>query len=350
MKIAQLAHSIDLSTGGVAKAVLDLGKAFKEAGIESETIVDTRKMVNYDMSLVIAHGLWQWPGFFAYKLKKEKGIPYIIFPHGMLDPWFKQAYPLKHMKKQLYWWWKQYTILKNATAVCFTTEEERILARKTFWPYNFKEKVTGLGINEPFTNEIEQINLFHKKFPVIKKKKCLLYMGRIHPKKGLDLLLSSFVKNSKQGDLLVIAAPLSNNCKYTQKLYEKYNKPRGNILWTGMLDGDIKWGALRTADALILPSHQENFGMVVAEACSVSTPVLITNKVNLYQEILHYDAGLVERDDQNGVDNLLSGWFSGKLESKKQNAYHCFKEKLHISRAAEKIIAIARENKQSEIV
>ena len=66
--------------------------------------------------------------------------------------------------------------------------------------------------------------------------------------------------------------------------------------------------------------------MVVAEACSVSTPVLITNKVNLYQEILDYDAGLVERDDQNGVDNLLRGWFSGKLESKKQNAYKCFKE------------------------
>ena len=79
------------------------------------------------------------------------------------------------MKKQLYWWWKQYIILKNATAVCFTTEEERILARKTFWPYNFKEKVTGLGINEPSTNEIEQINLFHKKFPVIKKEMSSLY-------------------------------------------------------------------------------------------------------------------------------------------------------------------------------
>ena len=318
-------------------------------GIKTQTDDNARNHSKDKFDLIIAHGLWQWPGVKAYKLKRSQGTPYIVFPHGMLDPWFKANNPFKHFKKQIYWLCKQYSIIKNSSAVCFTTEAERQLARKTFWPYQCKEKVTGLGVASPQGDKIKQTELVQNKFPVTINKKLLLY-GRVHPKKGLDLLLSSFVKNSKQEDLLVIAAPLSNNCRYTQKLYEKYNKPRGNILWTGMLDGDIKWGALRTADALILPSHQENFGMVVAEACSVSTPVLITNKVNLYQEILHYDAGLVERDDQNGVDNLLSGWFSGKLESKKQNAYHCFKEKLHISRAAEKIIAIARENKQSEIV
>jgi len=353
LNIIQLTHSLNLETGGVAKAVVDLSLELKRKGIstqsfDNQTSIDLN--TNKSKNLIIAHGLWQWPGAMALKYNRLIGTPYIVFPHGMLDPWFKEKYPIKHLKKQIYWLCKQYRIIKNSSAVCFTTETERQLARKTFWPYQCKEKVTGLGVASPQGNKIEQTELFQKKFPISKNKKLLLYMGRVHPKKGLDLLLSSFVKNSKQGDLLVIAAPLSKNCRYTQKLYEKYNKPGGNILWTGMLDGDIKWGALRTADALILPSHQENFGMVVAEACSVSTPVLITNKVNLYQEVLHYDAGLVERDDQNGVDNLLRGWFLGKLESKKQNAYHCFQEKLHISRTAEKIIAIARENKQSEIV
>ena len=350
MNILQLVYSTDLKTGGVARAVADLEIALTELGIKNQTDDNAHNHSKDKFDLIIVHGLWQWPGVKALKLKRSHGTPYIVFPHGMLDPWFKANNPFKHFKKQIYWLFKQYSIIKNSSAVCFTTEVERQLARKTFWPYRCKEKVTGLGVASPQGDKIKQTELFEKKFPDTKNKKQLLYMGRVHPKKGLDLLLSSFVKNSKQEDLLVIAAPLSKNCRYTQKLYEKYNKLGGNILWTGMLDGDIKWGALRTADALILPSHQENFGMVVAEACSVSTPVLITNKVNLYQEILHYDAGLVERDDQNGVDNLLSGWFSGKLESKKQNAYHCFKEKLHISRAAEKIIAIARENKQSEIV
>ena len=164
MKIAQLAHSIDLSTGGVAKAVLDLGEAFKQAGIESEAIVDTRKMVNYDMSLVITHGLWQWPGFFAYKLNKEKGIPYIIFPHGMLDPWFKKTYRLKHLKKQIYWWLRQRKVLSKAKAVCFTTEEERRLAQITFWPYHVNELVTGLGVSDPPVPKVHQMTYLRKNF------------------------------------------------------------------------------------------------------------------------------------------------------------------------------------------
>ena len=93
----------------------------------------------------IAHGLWQWPGQRA----RELGNPYLVYPHGMLDPWFKKSYPIKHLKKQFYWWIRQGAIIRNAQAVCFTTEEERRLAQGTFFPYRRKEVVTGLGVNDP---------------------------------------------------------------------------------------------------------------------------------------------------------------------------------------------------------
>jgi glycosyltransferase involved in cell wall biosynthesis len=340
-----LTHSLDLRTGGVAKAVCDLSDAFNTKKVEN-LIFDnpSSKQLNplLGANLVIAHGLWQWPGRSAIRLKKKYDVSYIVFPHGMLDPWFKENYPLKHLKKQIYWLWKQSSIMKNASAVCFTTEEEMRLARKTFWPFDSKQIVTGLGVGVPPAGEVKQKALFKKKFTTIKGKKLLLYMGRIHPKKGLDLLLTSYVKQAKSEHVLIIAGPINDRCGYTEKLFRTYNSSRG-VLWTGMLEGDLKWGALRSADAMILPSHQENYGMVVAEACSVGTPVLITNKVNLYREILQYDAGFVDNDNQDGVDNLIKKWISGKVQYKKLHAINCFKEKLHIYSTAEKIIDIANK-------
>jgi glycosyltransferase involved in cell wall biosynthesis len=331
----------------VAKAVCDLSDALNVKGVEN-FISDNLSSKYYHRflgtDLVIAHGLWQWPGRSALRLKKKYDVPYIVYPHGMLDPWFKENYPLKHLKKQLYWFWKQSSVMKNASAVCFTTEEEMMSAQKTFWPFGCKQIVTGLGVGDPPAGEVKQKALFKKKFTSIKGKKLLLYMGRIHPKKGLDLLLSSFVKQAKSEHALIIAGPINDQCGYTQKLFRTYNSSRG-VQWTGMLEGDLKWGALRSADAMILPSHQENYGMVVAEACSVGTPVLITNKVNLYREILQYDAGFVDNDNQEGVDNLMKKWISGKVQSKKPHAINCFKEKLHIYSTAEKIIDVANKRR-----
>ena len=341
MKLYQFVHSTDLQTGGVAKAFHDLSNAFLDLGLNSLTLEKTN--VRVFGGVIIAHGLWQWPGVIAYQNWKQNKVPYIVFPHGMLDPWFKKAYPLKHLKKQLYWWWKQGKILENAHAVCYTTEEERRLAHKTFWPYKCREVVTGLGVGDPPRDENNQVSNFHKKFPQTKGKDFLLYMGRIHPKKGLDLLLKAFAHQKKSNGLLVIAAPISEGDAYYKTLRRNFKEIEGQILWTDMLEGDLKWGALRAADSLILPSHQENYGMVVAEACSVGTPVLISNKVNLYHEILEYDAGFVANDTLSGVKLLLDHWTKGKMHTKSQNAQKCFREKLHISRTAEKIIQLFEE-------
>ena len=340
--IINLTHSLDPKTGGVLEAVRLIEDEIISRSFKSELSANQKKEYP-SRSIFIAHGLWQWPGVIAYKNWRTKNIPYLVFPHGMMDPWFKRNYPLKHVKKQLYWWWRQGKILRNAHAVCFTTEEERQLAKKTFWPYQCREVVTGLGVADPPGDEHNQKNIFKESFPQTKNKKVLLYMGRIHPKKGLGLLLNAFIRQKRKDDLLVIAAPIPEKNPYYQKLRKQAQAIQKQVIWTGMLEGDLKWGALRSADSLILPSHQENYGMVVAEACSVGTPVLLSNKVNLYHEILEDDAGLVEKDTQEGIDNLLGHWLSGRVQSKSENARRCFQENLHISKTTDRLIELIRE-------
>ena len=107
-----------------------LSAELNEQDADSEVRFD--RQFSGKQTLSIAHGLWQWPSRQANELFLGKGILYLLFPHGMLDPWFKQKYPLKHIKKQIYWWLKQGKILNQALAVCYTTEEERRLAQSTF--------------------------------------------------------------------------------------------------------------------------------------------------------------------------------------------------------------------------
>ena len=132
-------------------------------------------------------------------------------------------------------------------------------------------------------------------FPQLKNKRVLLYLGRFHEKKGVDLLLDAWKKCQKEDQVLVLAGPEVKD-RHFKILMEKSQNDKKDIVWTGMLKGERKWAILRIADALILPSHQENFGMVVAEAMAVGKPVYLTNKVNLWREVMEAGAGLVESD------------------------------------------------------
>ena len=339
-------HSSDPRTGGVLEAARNLDGELNRQGVPSMLCFDPKEL-HQGVTMVIAHGLWQWPGVAAYHEYLRTGTPYLVYPHGMLDPWFKKSNPIKHVKKQLYWWCKQGKILKRASAVCFTTEEERQLAKKTFIPYRCNEVVTGLGIPNPEGDVKKQLHLFQEKFPETLNKNVLLYMGRIHPKKGIDMLLEAFAKHASGQNLLVIAGPVEKDDECFRKLYLQSKSIRKNILWTDMLEGDIKWGAFHMADAFILPSHQENYGMVVAEACSMGVPILLTNKVNLWREVLEYDAGLIADDNQEGINQLVADWASGKTKGKNENARSCFKECLNVSNSVARLVSLTKEISQS---
>lgn len=100
---------------------------------------------------VTVHGLWQYPSFAAWRALHKSPVPYFVYPHGMLDPWFKRTYPLKHLKKSLFWPWSVYRLLRDAKAVLFTCEEEKLLARQSFSLYRANEEVVTYGTTRPGT-------------------------------------------------------------------------------------------------------------------------------------------------------------------------------------------------------
>jgi glycosyltransferase involved in cell wall biosynthesis len=138
---------------------------------------------------VIVHGIWQYSSFGVWRALAGTDTPYFVFPHGMLDPWFKRTYPLKHLKKLLYWPWAEYRVLRDAAAVLFTSEEERRLARESFALYRCREVVVNFGTAAPENLERAR-EVFFGTHPQLRNRRFLLFLGRLHVKKGCDLLIN----------------------------------------------------------------------------------------------------------------------------------------------------------------
>jgi glycosyltransferase involved in cell wall biosynthesis len=197
-----------------------------------------------------------------------------------------------------------------------------------------------LGVAEPPPDADVQTNAFYEKFPSLRNKRTLLFLGRIHRKKGIDLLLKAFEELSTADDHLVVAGP-SEDGFFAEELVRVSSAFADRLTWAGMIRGDLKWGALRVVDALILPSHQENFGMVVAEALAVGTPVLITDKVNLWREVEDDRAGKVSTDDLSGIRSLMREWKNPEFAMLAPNARPCFEKRFQAVSAARKLAEVA---------
>ncbi|MEA3120796.1 MAG: hypothetical protein QOH33_337, partial [Paraburkholderia sp.] len=216
---------------------------------------------------VIVNGLWQYHGLAAWQALRGLGVRYYVFPHGMLDPWFKRTYPLKHLKKWLYWPWAEYRVLRDAQAVLFTTEEERVLARQSFWLYRAREQVVSYGTAKPPADAKRHVDAFRRAYPALAGRRIVLFLGRIHPKKGCDLLIHAFADVAREIPQahLVFAGPGGDDALAHLRTVAAHGGVAHRISWVGMLQGDVKWGAFRASDAFVLPSHQENFGIAVVE-------------------------------------------------------------------------------------
>jgi len=265
----------------------------------------------------------------------------------MLDPWFKRHYRLKHLKKWLYWPWAEYRVLKDAAAVVFTSEEERRVSRESFWLYDCNEWVMTYGTSQPTGDAEDQRRQFLEAYPHLEGKQVLLFLGRIHEKKGCDLLLRALAANLAEEPSpevhLVFGGPDDSAYANGIKLLVERLGLRDRVTWTGMLTGDMKWGAFRAADAFVLPSHQENFGIAVAEALASGLPVLISNRVNIWREIETHGAGLVEADTLAGTMELLKKWRGTPREKWSQmrvNAVQCFNQCFDIERVASSFISM----------
>ena len=298
---------------------------------------------------VIVNGLWQYDGLAVRQALAGSNVPYFVFTHGMLDPWFKHTYPLKHLKKWLYWPWAEYRVLRDARAVIFTCEEERLLARQSFWLYRANEVVTAFGTSSPPGNGSGLAQSFLAANPPLQGKRIALFLSRIHEKKGCDLLLEAFAQVAGHDERLhlLMAGPDQTGWAMDLKMQAEQLGIAHRISWPGMLQGDAKWGAFYASEVFCLPSHQENFGIVVAEALACGKPVLISNKVNIWREIESDAAGFVNEDTVAGTVRSLQRWLAldtGAYAQMAERARQCFAQRFHIQRAAERLVEIIQAN------
>lgn len=306
-----------------------------------------------DYDIVVINGLWNYISLAARRVLPKSTVPYVVFPHGMLDPWFRLSNPAKHLAKQMHWLVSEARLLANANAVLFTAEEERVRAEHAFWPYHVHGRVVGYGTADIAGDPGVQRDAFRRTLPALADKRFLLFLGRVHPKKGCDILLESFARiAADHPDLhLVVAGPDPDGHRATMEAgVQASSKLAGRVHWPGMLSGDTKWGALRDCMALVLPSHQENFGIVVAEALATGRPVVISDKVNIWREIRAAKAGLVCTDDIAGTSRALAEFLSMPAETMTQMglaARTCFLTRFEITIAADAIHAAFAEIIQS---
>ena len=266
----------------------------------------THNAHHYDAAVI--HGLWNHASIGGWQGCKAANLPYVIFTHGMLDPWFKKMYPLKHIKKQIFWF-LQGQVLKDAANVLFTCQEEQRLAQGVFWGYRYKSQVVAFGAPDVPHFEQDVKAAFYKLIPELIDVPYLLFLSRIHEKKGCDLLIQAFATLEKSTDLkLVIAGPCHDDLIVQLKQLAVDLKIDQRIYWPGMLKGQEKAGAFTAAEAFVLISHQENFGIAIAEALAYSKPVLISNQINIWREIEQGGAGIVSDDTIEGARSVLQQW------------------------------------------
>ncbi|HYG76104.1 MAG TPA: glycosyltransferase [Planctomycetota bacterium] len=381
MKILHVLSSIDPRLGGVVEAVRRQSVGLKDAGHSCEVVCTdspaskhaadfpvpvyrlgpargkygyTPRIMswlaanarNYDTAIV--HGIWQFHSLASRNAFTRAGVPYFVFTHGMLDPWFKRRFPFKHLKKWLYWPWADYRALRDAQAVLFTSQEECSLARESFWLYRCRERIVSLGITAPPEKCEAQREAFVARWPEVRGKRVLLFLGRIDVKKGCDDLVEAFAKIAAD-DLrvhLLMAGPdpsgfgalLRNRCRELGIA--------SRVSWAGMLSGEMKWGAYRCADAFILPSHQENFGFSVVEALACGVPVLISNKINIWREIIADGGGIAADDDYKGALELIQRWQgfdAAESAAMRENALKCFRTRYELQPATRGLISVLQE-------
>lgn len=314
--------------------LLALGETQGQYGF-SRRLVPALSVLRADA--VFVHGLWLYPGL-ATRLS---GVhPYFVYPHGMMDPWFRDAYPAKHQKKLWYWRLAERRVVNGAEAVVFTSADERDRARDVFPGYAPRaERLIPLGIPPPPFDLDSAAEAFFRANPRLAGKRLLLFMARMHRKKGADLLLKAFAGFADRWEL-VMAGPQDDPAYDAELRGLASGLP---VHFLGMLDGEVKWGALAACEAFVLPSHQENFGVAPVEALACGKPLLLSNQVNIWREIVGDGAAIAEPDTDEGTCRLLERAASSDLPAMGAAAAACFESRYRAEKCAQAILELVKE-------
>jgi glycosyltransferase involved in cell wall biosynthesis len=211
------------------------------------------------------HGVWLGSNHACAVYARRCGIPCVISPRGMLEPWSMNH---KRIKKKVAWWLYQRKDLRSAALLHATAVPEA---------KNLEALCLGVPV-VAIPNGVTPGSTLHTevRLDVGKGPRTVLFLGRIHPKKGLPLWVEAWAKVRPQGWRMRIIGPdEGGHAAEVRRLVQEAGLSNDWSVETP-LEGDEKWEALANADVFVLPTFSENFGIVVAEALVAGTPVITT--------------------------------------------------------------------------
>lgn len=349
MKVLHITNSIDKSTGGPARSVpktcIELAKHGISVNLitqESSDMVELAendylsvnfrsiwslflygsRLSNKNINLIHLQHIWnpyiQVMAFWAYRKK----IPYIITPRGMLEPWIMANNP---WKKKIAMFLYQKKAIQRATHIHATAQME-------------SDNIKALGFNNPITiipNGIDLTEITGNKINYGTRK--MVFLSRIHPKKGIEILLEAW-RNCNTGSwILEIAGNGDENYIETLKVLAQ---DLNNVHFVGAKYGQDKWDFLKSADFLVLPTHSENFGIVIAEALAIGVPV-ITTQGTPWEDLETYQCGWWIELSVKNLENTLTKAFNTpiiQLGAMGNNGRKLIKEKYDIKAIGSKMV------------
>ena len=251
----------------------------------------------HTFDLVHVHEPWHYPGFVAFRAARSHNVPYVLTPHGTLDEWCLQH---RAFKKRIYMRMIQGNILKSSDRLHALTHAE--MAQISALGYDTPVFVAPNGIDSaPFENSPER-SRFLAAYPGLSGKRVILFLGRLHAKKGLNVLARSYVSLShKFKDVaLLVVGPDENHVQKRMEAILKTSRNPCSIVFTGVLTGKEKLEAFACADLFVLPSYSEGFSMATLEAMAAGLPVVISPQCN-FPEVSERGAGFVVEPNDTAV-------------------------------------------------
>ena len=342
MRILHVYENANFESGGVVRYIYDLGSGFARRGytvgiltcgtveekdraseewgeqvrVESMPRIGFRGIFSNkktrsdlarhleDYAVVHIHGVWSVESIFIARQARVMGIPYVVTVHGMLDDWCMAQ---RGLKKRLYIQFLSNKMFKGASAVITSASKEREQASK-WLPHAEMHVLPPVMDLEPFSSELK-CDLAEQKFQHFMEndKPVVLFLSRIHEKKGVEILVRAMKILEQQGvgcTALIAGVGDESYVKSLKKLVADLGLEQA-VHFIGMIDGDLKTSVYRRSDIFVLPTAQENFGLVFTESMACGTPVITTCGIDLCQE-LESSGGVVlcERTPRAFAENM----------------------------------------------
>ncbi len=332
MRLLHIVEGLSPALGGMSRVAANLSELFARSGSEVEIIttieqnsdpiyqprgvtvralprkfvrswayapglseIIERAVANAD--LIHLHGLWLYPHFVASRAAWRARKPYLVSPHGMMDGW---ALAQGKLKKRVYGGLIEWRTLQRAAAIHAVSETEATDIKRLGFTADIVTIPNGINSNE--FAQLPNPSVFTTRYPELLNKTIFLFLGRLHPKKGLDLLVRAFCEVAKvrPDTALVLAGPDEIGYQLRLTSYLDAEGLRGRCIFTGMLGDEERLAALSAADIFVLPSYSEGFPIATIEALAAGVPVILTEACNI-PDIEEQGAGIIVKPETTSL-------------------------------------------------